>query len=107
MISVKKVISISYEHVEMSDVSYVIISFDINKLSQGKHVEKTKASHEFCIDCTSSVPVKVLQSSPPFQLSILTLISGKRKRILREISRTTMILLCMHTKWECDTRNKV
>ena len=73
----------------MSDVCYVIISFDINKLRQGKHVEKTKASHEFCIDCTSSVPVKVLQSSP-HSLSILTLISGKRKRILREISHTTV-----------------
>ena len=32
-------------------------------------MEKTKASHEFCIDCTSSVPVKVLQSSPPFPIS--------------------------------------
>ena len=35
------------------------LSFDINKLRQGKHVEKTKASHEFCIDYASSVPVKV------------------------------------------------
>ena len=86
----------------MSDVCYVIISFDINKLRQGKHVEKTKASHEFCIDCTSSVPVKVLQSSP-HSLSVLTLISGKRKRILREISRTYDDS-CMHTKWECDMK---
>ena len=37
-----------------------IISFDIKKLRYGKHtVEKTKASHEFCIDYASSVPVKV------------------------------------------------